>query len=63
LRTDWSRNDHESITAALDRVYADCDTELDPVIRASGIETLRRVMRDEAEDGLAASTAGGPERG
>jgi len=54
-RTDWSSDDPESITAALDRVYADRDSDPDPVVRASGAKTLRRVVWDEADQGSSES--------
>ena len=45
-RTEWSKDDPESITAALNRVYDGLDEEPDPAVLAAGIETLKRVEWD-----------------
>ena len=47
-RTEWSKDDPESITAALNRVYDGLDGEPDPAILAAGIETLKRVEWDDS---------------
>ena len=47
--TDRPTNDPESITEALNRIYADGDAEPDPWILAAGIETFKRVEWDDPE--------------
>lgn len=43
IREYLARHDPDAVTAALNRVYDDMGADPDPAIRASAIETLKRV--------------------